>query len=105
MVQHTQQGSVLLKILAPDGWVLVAGEDHIKTVLFVVASINQVKEQLGILLVKGTMANLVIRQEGRTRPLRQKSVFPKCLACQHRKTKNLKRRTKNDPNAGNVFAG
>ena len=61
-VQRTQQGSVFLKILAPESRVLVAGEDHIETAFFVVAPVNQVKEQSGILLVKGTVANLVNNQ-------------------------------------------
>ena len=47
-VQRTQQGSVFLKILAPESRVLVAGEDHIETAFFVVSPVNQVKEQPGI---------------------------------------------------------
>lgn len=46
-VQRTQQGSVFLKILAPESRVLVAGEDHIETAFFVVSPVNQVKEQPG----------------------------------------------------------
>lgn len=61
-VQRTQQGSVFLEILAPEGRVLVAGEDHIETTFFVVAPVNQVKEQPRILLVEGTVANLVNNQ-------------------------------------------
>src|SRR5699024_4604050 len=61
-VQRTQQGSVFLKILAPESRVLVAGEDHIETAFFVVSPVNQVKEQPGILFVKGTVANLVNNQ-------------------------------------------
>ena len=61
-VQRTQQGSVFLDILAPEGRVLVAGEDHIETTFFVVAPVNQVKEQPRILLVEGTVANLVNNQ-------------------------------------------
>lgn len=70
----------------PEGRVLVAGEDHIETAFFVVAPVNQVKEQPGILLVKGTVANLVNNQVrgGRTRPLRQESVFPERLAAVNR---------------------
>src|SRR5699024_11484249 len=58
-VQRTQQGSVFLKILAPESWVLVAGEDHIETAFFVVSPVNQVEKQPGILFVIGTVANLV----------------------------------------------
>ena len=84
-VQRTQQGSVFLEILAPEGRVLVAGEDHIETTFFVVAPVNQVKEQPRILLVEGTVANLVNNQtRGRTRPLRQESVFPERLAAVNR---------------------
>ena len=61
-VQRTQQGSVFLEILAPEGRVLVAGEDHIETTFFVVAPVNQIKEQPGVLLVKGAVANLVNNQ-------------------------------------------
>ena len=64
-VQRTQQSSVFLKIFAPEGWVLVASEDHIKTAFFVVTPVNQVKEQSGILLVKSTVANLVNNQTRR----------------------------------------
>lgn len=64
-VQRTQQGSVFLKILMPESWVLFAGEDHIETAFFVVALVNQVEEQSGILLVKGTVANLVNNQTRR----------------------------------------
>lgn len=65
--------------------VLVAGEDHIEIAFFVVALVNQVKEQPGILLVKGTVANLVNNQaRGGTRSLRQESVFPERLAAVNR---------------------
>lgn len=43
----------------------VTGIDHVEVALFIVPSVNQVKEKACILLVKGTVANLVNNQAGR----------------------------------------
>ena len=49
-VQRTQQSIILVEIAAPLRKELVAGEHNVEAAFFVVSSVNQVKEQPGILL-------------------------------------------------------
>ena len=56
---------VFLEILPPQGWILVADEDHIEAALGIVPPVNQIKEKAGVLLVKSAVANLVNNQAGR----------------------------------------
>ena len=64
-VQRTQKRRVFIKVLAPESRILVAGEDHVEIAFFVVATVNQIKEQPRILLVEFAMANLINNQAGR----------------------------------------
>ena len=47
------------------GWVLVAGEYNIEVTFLVVPSVNEVKEQPGILLVELAAAHFVNNEAGR----------------------------------------
>ena len=64
-VQGAQERVVLVEVLPPERGVLVAGKDQIKSPLLVVAAVNQVKEQTGVLLVKLAMPNFINNQAGR----------------------------------------
>ena len=80
-VKRAEQGRVLVKILSPKRGILVARKYHVEVAFLVVSPVNQIKEQTCILPVKGTVT---IRQLGRTRALRQESVFPERRAVEKR---------------------
>ena len=48
-----------MEVLPPEGRIPVAGEDDVIGTFFVVAPVNQVKEQAGVLLVELTVSNLI----------------------------------------------
>ncbi len=50
-VQRTQKCRVLIKVLTPESRIFVAGENHVKIAVLVVATVDQVKEQPRILFI------------------------------------------------------
>ena len=64
-VQRTQKRRVFIKVLTPESWILVAGEDHVEIAFLIVPAVNQIKEQPRILFIKFAMANLINNQAGR----------------------------------------
>ena len=63
-VKRTQKCRVLIKVLAPESRILVAGENHVKIAFLVVATVDQVKEQPRILFIKFAMADFINDQAG-----------------------------------------
>ena len=64
-VQGAQKRIVLVEVASPMRWMLVAGKDNVEVAFLVVPSVNEVKEQPGILLVELTVTNLINNQTGR----------------------------------------
>ena len=63
-VECAQQGVLLVEVLPPQGRIPVAGEDDVVSPFLVVAPVNQVKEEPGVLLVELTVANLINDETG-----------------------------------------
>ena len=77
-VECAQQGVLLVEVLPPQGRVAVAGEDDVVSPFLVVAPVNQVEEQPGILLIELTVPNFVNNQAGRAYQTIENGCF---LAC------------------------
>lgn len=63
-IQGAEQGIIFIEISSPQRWILVAGKDNVKVAFLVVAAVNQIKEQPGVLLVEFTVAYLINNQAG-----------------------------------------
>jgi len=61
-VQRTQKCRVLIKVLTPESRIFVAGENHVKIAFLVVATVDQVKEQLRIQAGSDTVLRFYLRQ-------------------------------------------
>ena len=77
-VKSAQEGVVLTEILLPPGGVPVAGKNHVVIAVLLVAAVNHVKEQPGVLLVKLTMPHLVNNQTGRPHKRGQQRSLTAC---------------------------
>ena len=64
-VQRTEQDVFLIEVFPPQRRAPVAGKDNVVDPFLVVAPVNQVKEQPGILFIKFTVANLINNEAGR----------------------------------------
>ena len=53
-----------MEVLSPQGRIPVAGEDDVVGPFLVVAPVNQVEEEPGVLLVELTVANLINDEAG-----------------------------------------
>ena len=89
-IQGAQKRGVFLEILPPQRWILIAGKDHVEAALFVVPPVNQVKEETGILLVKGTVANLFNNQTGRPHKAIQTGIGLAGASCSRKPVSQLR---------------
>lgn len=63
-VKGAKKGSFLVEIFSPQGRASIAGEDDVVGSLFVVAPVNQIKEQTCVLFIELTMSNLINNETG-----------------------------------------